>query len=107
MPYKAATFRPHPQRPRKSDTRGSAASRGYDHRWRKFRASLIASDPLKWLTCAVCGETQRSTSDIELDHIQPLAEGGARLDPDNLQPLCGRCHRQKTAQERGRERGVP
>lgn len=27
-----------------------------------------------------------------VDHILPLSEGGAKLDEDNLQPLCNRHH---------------
>ena len=37
----------------------------------------------------------------EVDHIQPIAEGGARLDPANLRPLCKPCHSRHTARTRG------
>lgn len=32
------------------------------------------------------------------DHIRELKDGGSRLDPDNCQILCARCHGKKTAQ---------
>ncbi|MBK8742690.1 MAG: HNH endonuclease [Betaproteobacteria bacterium] len=45
--------------------------------------------------CAVCG-TRYS---LQYDHIVPLSRGGARLDPDNVQALCGRHHAVKTRRE--------
>lgn len=41
----------------------------------------------------------------EVDHIVPLAEGGARLDRANLQALCHRCHMRKGAADLARRRG--
>jgi 5-methylcytosine-specific restriction endonuclease McrA len=35
-----------------------------------------------------------------VDHIVPLAIGGEKLDPRNLQTLCRTCHRQKTEEDR-------
>lgn len=29
------------------------------------------------------------------DHIVPISQGGAPLDPSNLQPACGPCNRHK------------
>ena len=46
------------------------------------------------LRCAVCG----APAD-EMDHVVPVSEGGSMLDPDNIQPLCRRCHAKKTRQE--------
>ena len=37
----------------------------------------------------------------EVDHIVPLARGGARLNPANLQSLCKRCHSKKTVNQDG------
>jgi 5-methylcytosine-specific restriction protein A len=36
---------------------------------------------------------------VEVDHIVPIREGGARLDANNLQPLCHTCHSRKTMLE--------
>ena len=43
--------------------------------------------------CLKIGRTERAT---EVDHKIPMAAGGARLDPENLQSLCIRCHSKKT-----------
>ena len=44
--------------------------------------------------CQGCGAVA-----TEVDHITPLADGGAELDPANLQSLCQSCHAAKTAAE--------
>ena len=41
---------------------------------------------------------------LEVDHIQPIAEGGHPFDPANLQTLCEDCHYEKTGRENS-ERG--
>lgn len=38
------------------------------------------------------GHTEPAT---QLDHIIPMSQGGARLDPRNLQPCCQRCNVRK------------
>ena len=38
---------------------------------------------------------------MEVDHIVPLAAGGAPYDPENLQTLCRPCHFDKTRRDRG------
>lgn len=103
MPKAAPTFRPMRARGKAvagdGQQRPSAASRGYDHRWRELRSRLIEGDPAKWLKCAQCGEYATDPSRIHLDHIKPLNQGGARLDERNLQPLCPECHGGKTRRE--------
>ena len=74
--------------------RGSAAKRGYDRKWRKTRARIIARDPI----CRAPGCIHPST---DVDHIVPKALGGSD-DDDNLQGLCKTCHSRKTAREDGR-----
>ena len=39
--------------------------------------------------CQLCGLPALSP---EVDHIQPLHQGGAPLDPDNLRTVCRGCH---------------
>jgi 5-methylcytosine-specific restriction protein A len=46
-----------------------------------------------------CAKENRVTVASELHHIVPLRRGGARLDEDNVMPICGPCHRRITAQE--------
>ena len=36
-----------------------------------------------------------------VDHIIPIAEGGALYDLENLQSLCAACHNKKHAEGRG------
>ena len=72
--------------------RGTAASRGYDARHRKWRILVLARDPL----CRGC-EGALST---DADHVVPLAMGGS-WDLRNGQGLCKACHGWKTAKEQG------
>jgi 5-methylcytosine-specific restriction protein A len=83
---------------RAPDTRASAARRGYNYRWRKLRAATLAAEagehagPL----CVECLRQGIITPATDLDHIVPKRVGGADT-PENLQPLCHRCHSRKTA----------
>jgi 5-methylcytosine-specific restriction endonuclease McrA len=54
--------------------------------------------------CRACGiEGVR----LDLDHITPRSMGGPKWALENLQLLCGICHRAKSAREaRGRRRGI-
>ena len=97
-------------------SRGSAASRGYDASWRnflaRFKTASLSSDRgltgdalvetlLSRNRCAYCwnqdGKSNRRN--LEHDHIVPLKRGGARLDPNNVQPLCHAHHVAKTRRE--------
>ncbi len=77
------------------DQRGSARRRGYDVRWEKVRGMHLRAEPL----CRICTEQGRVTAATLVDHIQPIADGGERLDESNLQSLCSRCHADKTAED--------
>lgn len=55
---------------------------------------------LGWALCWSCLFIHPA-KDIEVDHRQPLGQGGSDL-PDNIQPLCRVCHRDKTTRERRR-----
>ena len=68
----------------------SSTQRGYGQRWRRLRAAILAREPL----CRTCGRPAD-----EVDHIVPLAQGGAAYDEANLQPICIECHGSKTAAE--------
>jgi 5-methylcytosine-specific restriction protein A len=63
--------------------------------WRKLRLMILQNEPL----CRECSAVAEM-----VDHIRPIKEGGARLDPENLQPLCHSCHNRKRAQEGNRRR---
>ena len=72
--------------------RGSAASRGYGHRWRQARAAFLASHP----ACVAPGCTQPAT---DVDHIVPHKGDYALMWTEtNWQPLCSACHSKKTRQ---------
>ena len=81
--------------------RGTPAERGYDARWHRLRLVFLADHPL----CAMCAAQGHTTAATLVDHIQPIADGGARLDQENLQSLCVACHGAKTADDLVRRRG--
>ncbi|MGW6142161.1 HNH endonuclease [Streptomyces sp. NPDC055140] len=51
----------------------------YDYR--KLRARILAESDV----CILCGHGSADA----VDHIHPVAKGGAKLDPDNLAPIHG------------------
>jgi 5-methylcytosine-specific restriction protein A len=77
--------------------RGSSSERGYDVRWQRLRVAFLASHPY----CNECARHGRVTLAQDVDHIVPLAQGGAVLDESNLQALCRACHNRKTRAQTG------
>lgn len=73
--------------------------RAYDHDWRAVRPVVLARDNFE---CQVRlpGCTHAATA---VDHRIPLAEGGARLDLDNLRAICASCNSRRSA---GRQRAL-
>jgi len=78
------------------EPRPNASRRGYDRQWRKVRAQYLAEHPL----CEKHLEEGKTVPAYDVDHIIPLSQGGERLDPDNLQALCRRCHNKKTGRRK-------
>lgn len=69
------------------------------YRSQKRRKFMLKRDEL---TCAICGQVRLAT-DLQVDHVIPLAEGG----PDtieNCQLACLECHSRKTSEEARRGR---
>lgn len=67
-------------------------------RWRA-RYRRIAWERDRGL-CARCGfHDDRPDGLWEADHVLPCTDGGAPLDPANIQTLCLPCHREKTTKE--------
>jgi 5-methylcytosine-specific restriction endonuclease McrA len=68
-----------------NERRGSAASRGYGHKWRKAREGFLRKHPL----CVMCQRRGRVTPAVVVDHVIPH-RGDMTLfwDRDNWQPLC-------------------
>jgi 5-methylcytosine-specific restriction endonuclease McrA len=46
--------------------------------------------------CQSCHEIELSAKKLQIDHIVPLAQGGTN-DISNLQTLCAKCNREKSA----------
>jgi 5-methylcytosine-specific restriction protein A len=64
--------------------------------WKHTRRRKLAHDAL----CEMCLEDNLIVPAVEVDHIVPLADGGAPYDMANLCSLCTPCHSRKTADER-------
>lgn len=62
--------------------------------WRTLMNGIIKA---RGRRCEACG---RTGTRIFGDHIVELKDGGAPLDPSNIQCLCGSCHTAKTARAR-------
>ena len=69
-------------------TRGSRQARGYDADWERVRELVLERDGH---ACQVRGRGCRGTA-TTVDHVVPLARGGARLDPANLRAACATCN---------------
>lgn len=68
--------------------------------WRELSAQSIAEAG----RCAECGSTHK----LIADHKVEIKDGGAALDPGNIQVLCTPCHNTKTAlARRMRAAGLP
>lgn len=72
----------------------------YDHDWGDARAAHLDAHP----TCQIRVPGRCTGTATEVDHVVPLTQGGARLDPANLQSTCHPCHAWKTWHEDGAER---
>lgn len=60
--------------------------------WSNVRTQILERDDY---ACVECG----SGGDLEVDHVEPIANGGHPLDESNLRTLCASCHAEKTARE--------
>ena len=74
---------------------GNRHARGYGYQWNKLR--LIALERDHYL-CKMCESMGRITTANTVDHIKAKAQNGTD-SMDNLQSLCGPCHKAKTARE--------
>ena len=78
---------------------GSTHASSNDRRWQAAAAQQLHDHPR-------CQHPGCRHLAIVPDHIVPLAEGGDRYDPNNLQSLCKTHHDQKTTRDalRGKTR---
>lgn len=72
-------------------------------RWLRVRARLMRRE----IYCRHCRDEGRWTVAEEVDHIKPVARGGAMWDVSNLQPLCKACHRDKSVMDNRRADVLP
>jgi 5-methylcytosine-specific restriction protein A len=78
---------------RRRHPQASRQARGYDKDWEELRAAHLDVEP-NCRHCAQAGVTRRA---VIVDHIEPIRSAPERrLDPSNLQSLCGPHHRRKT-----------
>ena len=61
--------------------------------WRNFAKAHKAQNPL-CVNFEQCGGTAQYS-----DHINPISEGGAKFDPENIQSLCKKCNAVKTGKQ--------
>ena len=61
-------------------------------RWNRLRLKML--DAAGW-RCKICHKAGR----MEMDHVQPVSQGGKWWSEGNLQILCRPCHFQKTGTE--------
>lgn len=92
-----------PRRMRKRQYRRRTATtdaRGYGADWQRLRNAFIATYPL-CVGCWVAGKMEPAT---HVDHVTPFSgkDDAQRLDWDNLQSLCHRCHMGPKAAIQGR-----
>ncbi len=81
---------------RYDEQRGTAAQRGYDTRWKKYRRWYLQRYPL----CVNYDECHNVATVVV--HRISLSKGGDFWDSNNHQPICKSCHDRKTAKEDGR-----
>ena len=73
--------------------RPSAAERGYDAEWQRWRAWFLRRHPL----CHDC--SPRVVPAVEVHHRKKISEAPElRMDEDNCLALCRPCHNRRTAQ---------
>lgn len=91
--YCAAHAALHPEEHR------SAASRGYNYRWRKVSKAYLHSHTL----CEECAKQGRLVKATVVDHIVPhRGDPNVFWDEENWQALCKKCHDKKTGREDSR-----
>ncbi|MDA8663986.1 DEAD/DEAH box helicase [Porticoccaceae bacterium] len=60
----------------------------------KERCQYLRKQALKeyGLVCHVCGMKPKTPNQIQIHHLDPIAEGERKTTIDDVRPLCGNCH---------------
>jgi len=66
--------------------------------WKETRRRQLTAVPY----CEECRREGRLTKATMVDHMVPIAQGGERYAPSNLQSLCYSCHSKKSILEGSR-----
>jgi 5-methylcytosine-specific restriction protein A len=78
----------------------------YKGEWPALSKRVLSEEPV--CRCGGCGVGHAPSGcgrgSALVDHVVPIAEGGARLGRANLQALCRRCHDSKSATDFARRR---
>ena len=100
MPKAPKRRRPTRVRQQKADRRQSSTQRGYGSKWQRYRAAYLSR--AENALCRICQQNGIVKAASVIDHIVPH-RGDWKLfwDSNNHQPLCPRCHNQKTVREDG------
>ncbi len=94
MPSRPNSYRPRPAK-RAPDARPNSGARGYDHRWRAFRLSYLADNPM----CVRCAERGLVVEATVVDHITPHKGDQEAFWNGPFAALCAVCHNRKSATE--------
>ena len=88
-------------RQERREKRASAAARGYDNDWERFRLRFLRH----WISigwpCALCGGPLDPVDlgSLDVDHVIPIRERpDLRLEPQNCRALHHACHSLRTNQ---------
>lgn len=76
--------------------RGNRHERGYGKEWEEIRAIVLSRDNY---LCVPCRTKHIISKAVQVDHKIPKDQGGTD-SVNNLQSICDRCHKIKTARER-------
>ncbi len=90
MPWKPRSHRPEANRRHARTT----TQRGYGWDWQQLRQNLLRHNPL----CKDCESKGIARPATEVHHVTKIKDDAERrLDVENLMPLCGECHDDRTA----------
>lgn len=65
----------------------------HSREWKSVRSLVLNENPF----CVECGHPAQM-----VDHIKSIKDGGAKLDTNNLQSMCNKCHNIKENKEGNR-----